>query len=94
VANTLKFSRNGAVGFIDWLDVILIQPRLGSFDVVVNQRAQLIRIPVLSRWPPFLEAWISCNITYSAVEPAPKTRIESSIKKMQIEAIGYPDLPS
>ena len=36
VANTLDLFRNGAVGFIDLLDVTLIQPWFGGLDVLID----------------------------------------------------------
>jgi len=36
VANTLKLFRNGAVGFIDWLDGFLINARDSVNDVAVH----------------------------------------------------------
>ena len=52
MANTLKFSRKEAVGFIDWLDVIIINLRLGGLDVAIKQRQrnQITRKLALSKF--------------------------------------------
>jgi len=42
VANTLKSLRNGAVGFIDWLDLISVQLANDGFGVTYRMSAQLV----------------------------------------------------
>ena len=38
MATTPDLFAGGAVGFIDWLDVIVINLRLGGLDVAITQR--------------------------------------------------------
>ena len=86
--NQLVDTERVAVGSIVWLNVTLIHSRLGGFDVAINQRAELIRVPVLPCRPPLLETGISRYISDSAVKATPKARIEGPIEKMQIKAIS------
>jgi hypothetical protein len=56
VASILKSCSKGAVGFIGWLDVIIINLRLGGLDVAIKQRQrnQITRKLVRSKFANWL----------------------------------------
>ena len=44
--------------------------------------------------PPFLESGIRRNVSDSAVETTPQSRVERPLKKMQVKAVRRSELPS
>jgi hypothetical protein len=44
--------------------------------------------------PPLFESGISRKLSYGAVNTAPKTRVERSVKKLQMKAVSSPELLS
>jgi hypothetical protein len=58
--------------------------------VSVNQRAELVRVPVFSCSPPCLEAGIRYSVGDCALISAPQSLVEHSIQNVKIEAVGKP----
>ena len=70
------------------LIVVVVNCRFARLNVSINQRAELISVPMLSSYPPCLEAGIRYRVGDCALTSPPQSFIERSIQEVKIKAVG------
>jgi hypothetical protein len=74
-------------GFLE-LVIAVVNFRLGSLNVPVDQRAEFVSVPVFSRSPPDLKSWIRDGVGECPLVSAPQPLIERSIQDTEIKTVG------
>jgi hypothetical protein len=74
-AGHLKDDSVREVGCSGRLGVVLVNGRLAGLDMAIEQRAELVRIPVFSRQPTSLKPGVNGNVSERALEATLDARV-------------------